>query len=192
MRPTLMAGSSIDESLSYTQFLLVRTKNRPGLEGTRYAVQVLAIEDAERPHRSTNAERYEYAYCNAAVRRSGRVASCGFILLLSKTAEWWAMLALERQTYCDPHGDRDTGAAIPGHARTVERGLQMLHRRLHYNLQGRGREREFDCVMCFEREVSYAGTFADILRVLRDSGSTPEWRFARKRPLWRSRRVLGW
>ena len=201
------------------QFLVAEggVEGRAGLGGSRYVAQVsakyrarleevelelkrrlgdaacvVAIDGAERKPRYTSAEMHDYAYRDARTRRSGREDGSAFILPLSKTAEWWAMSALERQAYFYPHVDQGSGCPVAGHARTAEPGIATLYRRLYHNPRGYGREGEFDFLTYFECGDEHACTFEDVHRALRDTSQNPEWRYVQEGPLWRGRRVLRW
>jgi hypothetical protein len=129
---------------------------------------------------------------SVAPRRTGREASNAFILPLSKTAEWWEMPALERQGYFYPHVDPGSGRPVTRHARTAERGIGTILRRLYHNPRGHGRAGEFDFLAYFECDDEHTCTFEDVHWALRDLAQNPEWRYVREGPLWRGRRVLRW
>lgn len=212
-------GSRDAQSHETIQFLVAEgnVEGQPGLGGAQYAVQVsakyrarleeverelkrrlgdtaqvIAVDGAERKPRYTSSEMHDYAYRNARTRRSGRVDGNAFILPLSKTAEWWDMSALERQGYFYPHVDQGSGCPVAGHARTAERGIATLYRRLYHNPHGYGREGEFDFLTYFECEDDQVCTFESVHRALRDTSQNPEWRFVQEGPLWRGRRALRW
>jgi hypothetical protein len=124
-------------------------------------------------------------------RGSGRVQRNVVIIPLNKSKEWWDKAALDRQTYFYPHTDR-SGAQVKGHARAAEAGIGTIFRKLYYNPDGHGREREWDFVTYFECADEHLATFDQICHSLRDVRQNPEWRYVTEGPEWRGRRVLRW
>jgi hypothetical protein len=153
---------------------------------------VRSLEGVERTARYTSAEMDDFANRPAAPRRSGRHAAHAIILPLSKTAAWWAMPAMERQTFFYPHIDGDMGCQVPGHAKAAEQGIHSVFRRLYHNPDGYQRPGEYDFITYFECAPEHVETFDRIHRALKDTSQNPEWRFVREGPLWKGKRVLKW
>jgi hypothetical protein len=178
----------------------VTGKYRPKLEQVEVelrrrlgdAAGIFSIEGAERPPRYTSAEMHDFAYRQAAARRSGRQAVHAVILPMNKTADWWVKPTLERHAYFYPHMDDVTGVAVRGHAQAAEEGIPALFRRLFHNPDGYQRPGEFDFITYFEYDQEHAEIFDRVHRALRDTSQNPEWRYVREGPLWRGRRVLKW
>jgi hypothetical protein len=156
------------------------------------AAGVVAFDGAERALRYTSPELHEYAYRQAAVRRSGRLAPQAIILPINKTPAWWAQPALTRHAYFYPHVDPETGCAAAGHARSAEEGIPTLFRRLYHNPDGYQRAGEFDFLTYFECAEGGLDSFRRVHAALRDVTRNPEWRYVREGPLWIGRRVLKW
>lgn len=179
--------------------LQVCSKYRPRLADTETELRrrvadfatVTALEGAVRVPQYTSAEMYLYAFKPAMPRGSGRVQPNVIIIPLKKSQEWWDKAALDRQTYFYPHAD-GSGAHVKGHARAAEAGIGPIFRKLYYNPDGHGRDREWDFVTYFECADEHLKTFDTICQALRDVRQNPEWRYVTEGPEWRGRRVLRW
>ena len=179
--------------------LQISSKYRPRLAETEMELrrrvtdfaEVTAMDGAVRIPQYTSAEMHAYAYKGAVARGSGRVQRNVVIIPMSKSKEWWDKAALDRQTYFYPHTDR-SGAHAKGHARAAEAGITTIYRKLYYNPDGHGREREWDFVTYFECADEHLATFDQICLALRDVRQNPEWRYVTEGPEWRGRRVLRW
>lgn len=192
-------------------------QERPGLSGSRYALQVsskyrprlnetemelrrrladnaaiVAVDGAVRAPHYTSAEMHAYAYKHARPRASGRIQRNVIILPIRKTPEWWEKSALERHAYFYPHADAKTGLPVKGHARSAEPGISTIFRRLYYNPDGHGRADQFDFITYFECADEHLATFDEICSALRDERQNPEWRYVVEGPEWRGKRVLKW
>jgi hypothetical protein len=111
---------------------------------------------------------------------------------MNKTHDWWQMSALDRHAYFYPHIDAKTGKPADGHARTADRGVQTLFRRLFHNPDGYERPGEFDFITYFECGDEHVDTFGKVHEALRDTAKNPEWAFVEEGPLWRGTRLLRW
>ena len=179
--------------------LQICSKYRPRLKETDVELQrrvgdfaqVSSLDGAVRVPQYTSAEMYAFAYKTALPRGSGRIQKNVVIIPMRKSQEWWDKQPLERQTYFYPHGDA-SGAAVKGHARAAEPGISTIYRKLYYNPDGHGREREWDFVTYFECADEHLGTFDRICRALRDVSQNPEWQYVTEGPEWRGKRVMRW
>jgi hypothetical protein len=156
------------------------------------AGEVTALDGAHRNPRYTSAELYDHAYRKAQARQSGRQTKNVFILPINKTRAWWRMGALDRHAYFYPHVDGTTGKPVDGHARTADRGVHALYRRLFHNPDGYERLGEFDFITYFEFADEHVDTFDKVHEALRDTTKNPEWAFVEEGPLWRGTRLLRW
>ena len=156
------------------------------------AARVRAIDGALQAPRYTSAALHEYAYRAAAERQSGKASANVIIIPMNKTAAWWEMDTLERHAYFYPHVDRRSGAAVSGHAKAAEHGIQTIYRRLYHNPDGYQRPDEYDFVTYFECADEHLPTFDIVRHALRDERRNPEWRFVIEGPEWRGRRALRW
>jgi hypothetical protein len=134
---------------------------------------------------------YAYAYKAALPRASGRVQKNVIIIPMSKSREWWDKQPLDRQMYFYPHADR-AGKRVKGHARAAEDGITTIYRKLYYNPDGHGRDKEWDFVSYFECADEHLETFDRICGSLRDVRQNPEWSYVTEGPEWRGKRVLRW
>jgi len=179
--------------------LQVCSKYRPRLAETETELrrrvsdfaEVTALEGAVRVPQYTSAEMYAYAFRSAMPRGSGRVQRNVIIIPMNKSQEWWEKGPLERQTYFYPHAD-GSGSHVDGHARAAAAGIGTIFRRLYYNPDGHGREREWDFVTYFECADEQLATFDRVCASLRDVRQNPEWRYVTEGPEWRGRRVVRW
>jgi hypothetical protein len=179
--------------------LQVCSKYRPRLTETEVELQrrlgdfaeVTALEGALRVPQYTSAEMYAYAYKSALPRASGRLQKNAIIIPMSKSREWWDKPTLDRQTYFYPHAD-GAGDRVKGHARAAEHGIGTIYRKLYYNPDGHGRDKEWDFVTYFECADEHLETFDQVCRSLRDVQQNPEWRYVTEGPEWRGKRVLRW
>ncbi|MGE3274456.1 MAG: hypothetical protein AB7O67_05055 [Vicinamibacterales bacterium] len=156
------------------------------------AFEVGAIDGAVRQQRYSSLEMQQHLQRTAPSRRSGRVARNAIIVPIRKTAAWWAMDPLERNTYFYPHVDPSAGCPVRGHAGAASAALPHLHRRIYYNPDGYGRAGEFDFITYFECEDPGLPAFDEALAQLRDPASNPEWRFVEEGAVWKGKRVLRW
>ena len=148
--------------LSATHVAQVSAKYRPRLDEVDAEFRrrlgnlgsVRTLDGAVRTPRYTSAEMDDFAYRRALGRSSGRETPNVIILPMSKTNEWWAMSALERQTYFYPHTDERSAGRRPRRggggrglddlpAPVPQSGRQPAPEgvRLHYVLRVRGRSR---------------------------------------------------
>jgi hypothetical protein len=177
----------------------VCSKYRPRLKETEIELQrrvadfaeVAALEGSVRAPQYTSAEMYAYAYKSALPRASGRVQKNAIIIPMSKSKEWWDKQPLDRQTYFYPHADA-AGVEVKGHARAAEPGIGTIYRKLYYNPDGHGREKEWDFVTYFECADEHLETFDRICSALRDVRQNPEWRYVTEGKEWRGKRVQRW
>jgi len=198
-------GHGVDKSanahvLPATHVVQVTSKYRPSMVDAEKEIrrrvgtlaEVSAIRGAVRTPRYTSSEMYTWAYGTAKPRASGRIASNSIILPIRKTAEWWAMPAMERHQYFYPHRDQASGATVPGHAELGRKAAGKIHRRLYYNPDGEGRAGEWDFITYFECADDDLGLFDETLDSMRDTTKNPEWNFVEEGPLWRGTRSLRW
>ena len=178
----------------------VTSKYRPSLNDAEKELrrrvgelaEISTLTGAVRRPQYTSAELYTWAYGQAKPRASGRVLSNAIIIPIRKTAEWWAMPAMERHHYFYPHHDRQAGRDVRGHAELGRAAANRIHRRVFYNPDGEGRQDEWDFIAYFECADEDLGLFDDTLIAMRDTSRNPEWRFVEEGPLWKGKRTLRW
>lgn len=186
--------------LPATHVVQVTSKYRPSLNDAEKELrrrvgdlaEISTLSGAVRTPQYTSAEMYAWAYGQAMPRASGRILSNAIIIPIRKTAEWWAMPAMERHHYFYPHHDRQTGCDVRGHAELGRAAAGRIHRRVFYNPDGEGRQDEWDFIAYFECADEDLGLFDDTLGAMRDTARNPEWRFVEEGPLWKGKRTLRW
>lgn len=197
---TMPAGGS-ERVLSGARYVAqVSSKYRPRLQEVEDELrrrlgdtaEIVAVDGAVRAPRYSSAEMQQHVSRAVPPRRSGRVAGHAFIVPIRKSRAWWAMPALERQTYFYPHVSRASGCPVKGHALAADEGIPHLHRRIFYNPDGYERPGEYDFVTYFECEDAGVPVFDRICDAVRDPAQNPEWAFVEEGPLWKGTRVLRW
>ncbi|MCR4373721.1 MAG: hypothetical protein NUW22_02620 [Acidobacteria bacterium] len=193
-------GHGTDGQRPATHVVQVTSKYRPSLNDAEKELrrrvgelaEISVLNGAGRTPQYTSAEMYTWAYGQAKPRGSGRVLSNAIIIPIRKTAEWWAMPAMERHQYFYPHHDRQTGCDVRGHAELGRAAVGRIHRRVFYNPDGEGRRGEWDFIAYFECADGDLRLFDDTLSAMRDTAKNPEWRFVEEGPLWKGKRTLRW
>jgi hypothetical protein len=154
--------------------------------------QIAALDGATRVPQYTSAEMFAYAYKQAMIRTTGRLARNVIILPIRKSPEWWAMAPLQRHSYFYPHTDGVSQQPAKGHAVAAEIGISTVYRRLYYHPDGHGQDGCYDFITYFECADEHLETFDRVRRNLRDVTQNPEWRYVIEGPEWRGHRVLRW
>lgn len=194
-------GGGADRVLAAARYVAqVSGKYRPRLQEVENELrrrlgdtaEVVAVDGAVRAPRYSSAEMQQYMGATTPPRRSGRVTPHAFIMPTRKSSAWWAIPALERQTYFYPHVSRASGCPVKGHAMAGDEGLAHLHRRIYYNPDGYERPGEYDFVTYFECEEAGVPVFDRACDAVRDPAQNPEWAFVEEGPVWRGTRVLRW
>jgi hypothetical protein len=193
-------GLCRDGLLSARYVAHLTTKYRPRLDEIQAELErrlgdvgsVRSVDGAVQAPRYTSAALHEFAYKQAAGRRSGHENANVIIIPMSKTAAWWEMSTLERHAYFYPHVNPHSGAPASGHAMAAEHGIQTLYRRLYHNPDGYQRPDEYDFITYVECADEHLPTFDIVRQALRDETRNPEWRFVIEGPEWRGRRVTHW
>lgn len=195
----LDASASTDLPVA-THVAQVTSKYRPSLDDAEKELrrrvgelaQVSTLTGAVRVPRYTSVDMYAWAYAQAKNRSSGRTVPNAIILPVRKTADWWALPAMERHQYFYPHHDHRSGRDVAGHAELGRAAAPRVFRRLFYNPDGEGRDREWDFIAYFECADEDLALFDETLAAMRDVDRNPEWRFVEEGPIWRGKRQLRW
>src|SRR6266446_3312857 len=90
------------------------------------AVQVHVLQGVRRPRSYTGAAMNKWAYERQVVQQPGTAMPNGFLVPMSKTAEWWRKDWMERHTYFLPRYDDDGRMVNEGHALATEAGIPHL------------------------------------------------------------------
>lgn len=176
-----LEGRVLDPLLAYERDLRVIVEDRGG------AVHARAGMARERSY--TSAAMTRFAYASAYPPRPAAVSPLGVVTPQNKTAEWWAMDWMRRESLFLPRYD-DAGRMIArGHALASAAGIPCITRRLLHNADGYGTGRGYDFLGYFEFAEADAKTFEEVMAALRDRRDNPEWNYVREGPEWWGRRV---
>jgi len=107
----------------------------------------------------------------------------------NKTAEWWAMHWMRRESFFLPRYDEQGTIIAKGHALAAEAGIPCINRRLYHAPDGYGQQGGYDFVGYFEFAEADAPIFRTVMAGLRDVAQNPEWAYVREGPEWWGRRV---
>ena len=156
------------------------------------AAQVRVLRGQSRPRNYTGAAMQNWAYGRQVVQQPGAAMPNGFLVPMSKTAEWWAKGWMERHTYFLPRYDEAGRMLSEGHALATEEGIAHLMRRTYRAATEPAPDGEYDFLTYFECSDAGIPVFHRVCAALRDVARNPEWRFVREGPTWHGRRVATW
>ena len=142
-----------------------------------------------KPRSYTSYAMTQFAYAHAQAPANGAKHPYGVVTPQRKTAEWWAMDWMRRESYFLPRYDADGKMIVKGHALASAAGVPCINRRLVHHPQGYGLEDGYDFIGYFEFAAADAPVFREVMAGLRDAEQNPEWRFVREGPEWWGRRV---
>ncbi len=108
---------------------------------------------------------------------------------MNKTAAWWKMDWMHRESFFLPRYDQNENLVAKGHALAAESGIPYITRRLVNAPEGYGSEGNYDFVGYFEFAEAHAPIFREVMTSLRDIAQNPEWAYVREGPEWWGRRV---
>ena len=150
---------------------------------------VETLAGVQRPRSYTSYAMTQFAYTPALPPGLGRRFSLGVVTPQHKTADWWAMHWMRRESLFLPRYN-DRGEMIAkGHALAAEAGIPCINRRLYHAPDGYGQEGSYDFVGYFEFNDADAPIFRAVMAGLRDVAQNPEWAYVREGPEWWGRRV---
>lgn len=176
-----LEAASSEPLLAYEEGLRALIMPRGG------AVETLA--GVQRPRSYTSYAMTQFAYTSALPPGPGRRFPLGVVTPQHKTADWWAMHWMRRESLFLPRYN-DSGQMIAkGHALAAEAGIPCINRRLYHAPDGYGQEGSYDFVGYFEFNDAAAPTFRAVMAGLRDVAQNPEWAYVREGPEWWGRRV---
>lgn len=147
------------------------------------------LRGVQRPRSYTSHAMTQYAYAPALTPKPGAQCPLGVVLPQQKTAAWWAMDWMHRESFFLPRYDAQERVVAQGHARAAEAGIPRITRRLVHASDGYGREGQYDFIGYFEFADAHAATFRAVMAALRDVAQNPEWTYVREGPEWWGRRV---
>jgi hypothetical protein len=176
-----LEAASPEPLLAYEEGLRALIAPRGG------SVETLA--GVQRPRSYTSYAMTQFAYTPALPPGPGRRFRLGVVTPQSKTADWWAMHWMRRESLFLPRYN-DRGEMIAkGHALAAEAGIPCINRRLYHAPDGYGQEGRYDFVGYFEFADADAPIFRAVMAGLRDVAQNPEWAYVREGPEWWGRRV---
>ena len=151
------------------------------------AVETLA--GVQRPRSYTSYAMTQFAYTPALPPGSGKRLPLGVVTPQNKTADWWTMHWMRRESFFLPRYDDRGDVVAPGHALVAEAGIPCINRRLYHAPEGYGQQVGYDFVGYFEFADADAPVFRTVMAGLRDVARNPEWAYVREGPEWWGRRV---
>jgi hypothetical protein len=150
---------------------------------------VETLAGVQRPRSYTSYAMTQFAYAPALPPGPGKRLPLGVVTPQNKTADWWAMHWMRRESFFLPRYDDRGSIVAPGHALVAEAGIPCINRRLYHAPDGYGRQNSYDFVGYFEFADADAPIFRAVMAGLRDVGRNPEWAYVREGPEWWGRRV---
>jgi hypothetical protein len=150
---------------------------------------VEALAGVQRPRSYTSYAMTQFAYAPALPPGSGKQFPLGVVTPQNKTADWWAMHWMRRESFFLPRYANDGHVMAPGHALVAAAGIPCINRRLYHAPDGYGRQDNYDFVGYFEFADADAPIFRTVMAGLRDVAQNPEWAYVREGPEWWGRRV---
>lgn len=176
-----LEGSVIEPLLAYERQLCSLIAQREGRVHARCGVQ--------KPRSYTSHAMTQYAYARALAPATGAQHPFGVVTPQNKTAAWWTMDWMRRETFFLPQYDRDGNVLVKGHALASAAGIPCISRRLYHHPDGYGLGDRYDFIGYFEFAESDAHVFREVMEGLRDRTQNPEWNHVREGPEWWGRRV---
>ena len=150
---------------------------------------VEALSGVQRPRSYTSHAMTQYAYAQAQLPGPGTAHPLGVVTPMNKSAGWWAMDWMHRESFFLPRYDSKENMVVKGHALAADAGIACITRRLVHAPEGYGGEDSYDFVGYFEFAEADASTFNAVMAGLRDVEQNPEWAYISEGPEWWGRRV---
>lgn len=150
---------------------------------------VETLAGVQRPRSYTSYAMTQFAYAPALTPKPGGQCPLGVIIPQNKTAAWWGMDWMYRESFFLPRYDTQENLVAPGHALAAAAGIPCITRRLVHAPDGYGREGQYDFIGYFEFAEAHTPTFQTVMAALRDVAQNPEWAYVQEGPEWWGRRV---
>ena len=167
--------------LAYAQGLRALIEPRGGSVETLMGVQ--------RPRSYPSYAMTQFAYVSALPPAPGKRCPLGVVTPQQKSADWWAMPWMRRESFFLPRYDDQGQMIAKGHALAAAAGIPCINRRLYHAPDGYGQGGSYDFVGYFEFAEADAPVFRAVMAGLRDVAQNPEWAYVREGPEWWGRRV---
>jgi hypothetical protein len=176
-----LEGATLDPLLPYEEGVRKLIESRGGTVETLAGVQ--------RPRSYTSQAMTQFAYAPALAPQPGAACSMGVVTPQNKTAAWWTMDWMHRESFFLPRYDAQERLVAKGHALAAAAGIPYIVRRNVHAPERYGREGGYDFVPYFEFAEEHAPIFRAVIAALRDTAQNPEWSYVREGPEWWGRRV---
>ena len=151
---------------------------------------VETLTGVQRPRSYTSHAMTQYAYARAQQPGPGSAHPLGVVTPMNKSAQWWSMDWMHRESFFLPRYDDKENMVVKGHALAADAGIACITRRLVHAADGYGGDGSYDFVGYFEFAEADAATFSTVMAALRDTAQNPEWAYISEGPEWWGRRVL--
>jgi len=176
-----LEGASLQPLVGYEEALRTLIEPRGG--------RVETLSGVQKPRSYTSYAMTQFAYAPAFAPKPGAQCPFGVVTPQNKTAAWWAMDWMHRESFFLPRYDAQENLVARGHALAAEAGIPCITRRLVHAPDGYGHEGQYDFIGYFEFAEAHAPTFRAVMAALRDVAQNPEWAYVREGPEWWGRRV---
>ena len=176
-----LEGATLDPLVRYEERLRTLIEPRGGTVETLAGVQ--------RPRSYTSHAMTQFAYAPALAPQPGAVCPMGVVTPQNKTAAWWVMDWMHRESFFLPRYDAQERLVAQGHALAAAAGIPYIVRRNVHAPDGYGRAGSYDFVPYFEFAEEHIPLFRAVMAALRDTTQNPEWTYVREGPEWWGRRV---
>jgi hypothetical protein len=176
-----LEGATLEPLLSYEEGVRKLLEPRGG------TVEILA--GVQRPRSYTSYAMTQFAYAPALAPQPGAACPMGVVTPQNKTAAWWAMDWMQRESFFLPRYDVQARLVAKGHALAAAAGIPYIVRRNVHAPDHYGRAGHYDFVPYFEFAEEHATIFRAVMAALRDTAQNPEWAYVREGPEWWGRRV---
>ena len=167
--------------LKYEKGLMALLEPAGGSVETLFGVQ--------KPRSYTSHAMTQYAYTRAQQPGPGSAHPMGVVTPMNKSAQWWGLDWMHRESFFLPRYDAKERMAVKGHALAADEGIACITRRLVHAPDGYGKEDSYDFIGYFEFAEADASTFSEVMAALRDVKQNPEWDYVSEGPEWWGRRV---
>jgi hypothetical protein len=147
------------------------------------------LPGVQRPRSYTSYAMTQFAYAPALAPQPAATCPLGVVTPQNKTAAWWAMDWMHRESFFLPRYDAQENMIAKGHALASAPGVPYIVRRNVHAPDGYGREGSYDFVPYFEFAEAHADIFRSVMAALRDVKQNPEWHYVQEGPEWWGRRV---
>src|SRR5262252_1708004 len=150
---------------------------------------VETLAGVQRPRSYTSYAMTQFAYAPAFTPKPGGQCPLGVVMPQNKTATWWGMDWMHRESFFLPRYDAQERLVAKGHALAAAAGIPYIVRRNVHAPEHYGHAGHYDFVPYFEFAKEHASIFRAVMAALRDTVQNPEWTYVREGPEWWGRRV---